>query len=64
MADKNFSDQYNKLEEILEWFESDSFDLDKADKKFDEGVKLADTLISRLDKAKLKIKTLEDKIAD
>lgn len=58
----SFSNQYKKLEDILEWFESDDFDLDKADKQFEEGMALVEELSKQLKDSKLKITKLESKL--
>jgi exodeoxyribonuclease VII small subunit len=54
-----FEASYKKLEEILEWFDSDDFDLDEAETKFAEGVKLVEALKKKLTVAKIKVEKLE-----
>lgn len=52
---KLLSDQLQELDELIAWFDQDSFDLDEALKKFDEGIKLTEHIEQRL-------QTLENKI--
>lgn len=57
--EEKFETSYKKLQEILDWFESDKFDLDKAETKFKEGSELVEALVERLKKAELKVEKLE-----
>ena len=58
MTEKSFAAKYKQLEEIIEWFESEEFDLDKAEAKLEEGMVLVKELQARLKATKLKIEKL------
>jgi exodeoxyribonuclease VII small subunit len=63
MAKKvRFEEKYAKLEALLQWFESNDFNLDEADEKFLEGIKLIEELTKRLSASKLKVSKLEAKL--
>ena len=62
MADKKatgFSKQMTELQKILDWFEGDDFDLDKAEKMFESGSKLVKEMRTKLDKAEQRITNLD-----
>lgn len=52
MSEKNkplaLKEQLGQLDQIIAWFEQDDFDLDEALAKFETGMKLAETIKSRL----------------
>ena len=43
-SSNSIQDKMKKLEEIVEWFESEDVDIDEALAKYEEGLKLADQL--------------------
>ena len=57
-----FESKYKKLEEILDWFDSEDFNLDQAETKFNEGIKLVDALEKRLKEAEQKVQKLEKRL--
>lgn len=59
MSKSNFATDYQRLEELMDWFEADDFDLDEADKKFEEASKLISKLETQLQQAELKVEKLE-----
>jgi exodeoxyribonuclease VII small subunit len=64
MSAKNepsLKDQLNQLDELIAWFDQEDFDLDEALKKFDQGVKLAEDIKSRLSKLENKITVLKER---
>jgi len=61
---EKFEASYKKLEAILQWFDSEEFDLDQAEAKFDEGIKLVEALSKRLKDASLKVEKLKTKLEE
>lgn len=56
---QSFSDQFSELEKIVEWFDSDDIELDKALKQFDKGMTLSKKLKDQLAKAENRIKEIK-----
>lgn len=63
MAEKqtDFSKQLRELEQIVEWFESDDVDLDKALAKFERGMELAADLKKHLQSVDNKVEKIKQK---
>lgn len=51
----------DKLQEIVDWFDSDDLDLEEAISKFDQGVKKADEIKKELEQLENKITVLSEK---
>ena len=52
----------SRLDEIVAWFNSGDIDIDQATHKFDEGVKLAEQIKSRLAETDTKINQIKLKL--
>ena len=52
-------DKMNKLRELVSWFESDDFQLEKASLKFEEAAKLASEIEEDLTKLKNTVSVLK-----
>ncbi len=59
--EKRLKHQLAELDELIAWFDQDDFDLDEALEKFDEGVKLAESIKQRLKKLENKIIILKQR---
>lgn len=59
MTKTSFATDYARLEQLIAWFETDEFDLDEADLKFNEASKLIAKLETQLQEAELKVEKLE-----
>jgi exodeoxyribonuclease VII small subunit len=57
----NFNKELKELEAIVEWFESDSVDLDAALPKFERGMELAAKLKQHLEQVENKIEVIKKK---
>lgn len=55
------SEQLQKLDELIAWFDQADFDLDQALVKFDEGVKLVEHIEKRLGELENKITVLKQR---
>lgn len=55
---KSFKDLSAELEEVLNWFESDEIDLDKAVEQYEKGAKLIAEIEKRIAAAEAKITKL------
>lgn len=55
------SEQLQKLDELIAWFDQADFDLDQALVKFDEGVKLVEQIEKRLGELENKITVLRQR---
>lgn len=53
--DESLSEQFKKLDELVNWFEQDDFDIEEALQKFEESSEIANLI-------KTKLSTLENKI--
>ena len=62
--DPSLSDQLRQLDELIAWFDQDGFDLDEALKKFDEGIKLTETIEARLNTLENKITVLKKRFGE
>ena len=51
-----------ELQDIIEWFESDDFDIDQATEKYERSQKIIEELTSRLNETKNKITKLKTDI--
>ena len=59
---KSFTKQFEELEAITEWFESeDALDLEKGLKEFEEGLKLAQELKEQLSEVENKVEKIKEK---
>ncbi len=58
MAKKSFEESMNQLEKIVEELEAGNLPLDKALKRFEEGVKLSHSCFEKLDETEKKITRL------
>ena len=58
MAKKSFEESMNQLEKIVEELEAGNLPLDKALKRFEEGVKLSQSCFEKLDETEKKITRL------
>lgn len=58
---KNLNDQFNELDELLNWFEKPDLDVEQAISKFEEGVKLTEAIKKRINEAENKITILKEK---
>jgi exodeoxyribonuclease VII small subunit len=63
-SEKPLSEQLEELDELIAWFDQDDFDLDEALKKFDEGVKLTETIEARLAHLENKITVLRERFGE
>lgn len=65
MSDKtDFSKKLKKLEDIVEWFESEDIDLDKAVDKFEDGMKLAGELKKYLETVENRVEKVKKSFAE
>lgn len=62
--DQPLSDQLRELDELIAWFDQDNFDLDEALKKFDEGIKLTESIEKRLNTLENKITVLRERFGE
>ena len=60
MAKADFEDQLKELEQIVEWFASEDVDIDQAVIKYENGMKIANRLQSRLKDAEFKINEIKN----
>lgn len=58
---KSLQEQMDRLDEIVNWFESESVDIDQSLQKFEEGMKLVNSIEQRLNTAKNEISVLKKK---
>jgi exodeoxyribonuclease VII small subunit len=58
---KNYQDLEAELQDILDWFESDSFDVDEAVKKYQRGLELIQELETYLSTAENTVRELKAK---
>ena len=61
---KNFEESLNRLKEITEFLESDEVSLEDSIKFYEEGIKLSKECYSALEKAELKVKTLNEELEE
>ena len=61
MSEKTVKQNLAKFEEIMDWFNGDDIDVEKAIKKYEEGAKLADEIKKQLETAKNRIEVLSKK---
>lgn len=59
----SFEEKLAQLEEIVAWFESDEVTLDESMKRFEQGMKLAETLEKELEAAGNKIEVIKQKFS-
>jgi exodeoxyribonuclease VII small subunit len=59
---KNFEESLNRLQEISELLDSEDVSLEDSIKLYEEGIRLSKECYSILDKAELKVKTLNDEL--
>ena len=64
MAKKKFEEAVAQLEAIVEELESGDLSLDKAMKRFEEGVKLSKTCSDTLDEVETKVRILTGETAE
>ncbi len=58
----NFSDAFDELEKITEWFDSEeNLDLDKGLKQFERGLELASELKKKLGEVENKVEEIKQK---
>jgi exodeoxyribonuclease VII small subunit len=62
-AKKSYQELEAELQEILRWFESDTFDVDEAVKKYKRGLELAGELETYLATAENTVKELQAKFS-
>ena len=62
-AKKSYQDLETELRQILDWFESDSFDVDEAVKKYQRGLELVKELEQYLERAEKTVKELKTKFS-
>lgn len=55
---KNFEEELNRLEEIVQALESEEIDLERSLELFEEGIRLAGSAQKRLEQTELRIKKL------
>lgn len=60
MSENNLSQKIEKLENQVEWFYSDEFELDKAADKYKESIKLAKEIEKDLSELKNEIEVLAE----
>lgn len=60
----DFRQLYQRLEELIAWFESSEIDLDEAVGKYEEGMKLINQLYEQLDAKEAKITELTQAYGD
>ncbi|HBR81002.1 MAG: exodeoxyribonuclease VII small subunit [Candidatus Uhrbacteria bacterium GW2011_GWE2_45_35] len=60
----NFSQAFDELEQITEWFEKGEADLDEGLKKFERGLELAKVCKEKLSEVENKIKELKKKFEE
>lgn len=58
---KTLNELQTELEAIIDWFESDEADIDKAEEKYRRGLEIAEELKSRLTETKNAITKLKAK---
>jgi len=61
---KNLNDQFKELDELLNWFEKPDLDVEQALAKFEEGVKLTESIKKRINDAENKINVLKQKFSE
>lgn len=61
---KNFETSLKRLQEISELLDSESVSLEESIKLYEEGIKLSKECYSTLEKAELKVKSLNDELEE
>lgn len=60
-SDKGFSEKFQELEEIVEWFSGDAKDIDESLKKFERGIELSNELRAFLKETENKVEKIKKK---
>lgn len=60
-TDKSIKQLTDEFEEILAWFDCDDIDIEQATQKFEQAVKLAETIKKHLNESKNKIEIVKQK---
>lgn len=60
----NFGEAYKEIEEIGEWFQKESIDLDEAIKKYEHGLELIAKCKARLKETENKLKEIQTKYSE
>lgn len=60
----NISEQLNKLQQSLAWFDSEDFNLDEAIQRYEESSKIADDLKKSLEEIRNKVEILKQNFQD
>ena len=60
----NISEQLNKLQQSLAWFDSEDFNLDEAVQRYEESSKIADDLKKSLEEIRNKVEILKQNFQD
>lgn len=60
----NFGEAYKEIEEIGEWFQKDTIDLDEAIKKYERGLFLIAKCKERLKETENKLKEIQTKYTE
>jgi exodeoxyribonuclease VII small subunit len=59
--EKTLNHLISELDALLEWFDDPNIDIDQALEKFDEGVRLTETITKRLNTLENKITVLKER---
>ena len=60
----NFSEAYQEIEEINEWFQSEEIDLDEALNKYERGMELINNCKNRLKEAENRFEEIKKKYGE
>ena len=63
-SEKSIKQDLDEFESIVQWFDSDDVDIEKAITKYEEGVALAEEIKKRLETEKNRIEILSKKFDD
>ena len=63
-SEKSIKQSLDKFETIVEWFNSDDIDIEKAIAKYEEGAALAEDIKKQLETEKNRIQVLSKKFDD
>lgn len=64
MSEKTLKQNLSKFESVIDWFDNEDIDIEKAIEKYEEGAKLAETIKKQLESEKNRIKVLSKKFDD
>ncbi len=61
---QRFADTYKELQEVAEWFENDSIDIEEGIKQFERGMALASQCRQKLEEVEQRIVTIKNTFAN